>query len=400
MPIKHRKPKVCFLRGSYLNPFEVQYLEPLQDRFDILLAHPGFKRYDLRSVTLPCKKIPCVDYLNGILPQQLFNRLIPNILKYFGYEEVLLNLKNYLRGFDIVHVPEQSFYFTWQAAKLKQDLRYKLVTTQDEINPFWYSHRKPIFKRASVVRLKSDLLLARSLRAKKALMVENVKPNKIRVVGHGIDTKRFYPAEKNKSLCHKLRIPINQFIILFVGRLVWTKGIFILVDAAKLLIENKKTRERNPLFLIVGDGPERPEFENRIKLLGIEKYFQLLGNQSYQLLPDIHRLADIFVLPSISTRYILEQFGIVLIESMACKKPVITTYCGAIDEVIGDCGILVQPNDYYRLYKAMEKLILNEDMRLKFGELGKKRVEKKFTNIKISELIADAYYWAMNNAKF
>jgi len=68
------------------------------------------------------------------------------------------------------------------------------------------------------------------------------------------------------------------------------------------------------------------------------------------------------VLPGISTRYILEQFGIVLIEAMASGTPVISTHCGAIDEVVGDAGLLVQPNDYFCLYEQMKNVILDKSL--------------------------------------
>jgi glycosyltransferase involved in cell wall biosynthesis len=116
-----------------------------------------------------------------------------------------------------------------------------------------------------------------------------------------------------------------------------------------------------------------------------------VGWQPYDQLPDIHRLADIFILPSISTRYILEQFGIALIESMATGKPIISTHCGAIDEVVGDAGILVQPNDYFRLYYALLKLCLNKDLRSDLGNRGFKRVHKRFNQHKIPSEIASAY---------
>ena len=96
-------------------------------------------------------------------------------------------------------------------------------------------------------------------------------------------------------------------------------------------------------------------------------------------------------LPSISTRFILEQFGIVLIESMATGKPVISTYCGAIDEVVDDAGFLVQANDYFRLYHALLDLSKNESLRNELGERGLARVRDRFSRDLISSKIASVY---------
>ncbi|MDY7023932.1 MAG: glycosyltransferase family 4 protein [Cyanobacteriota bacterium] len=385
------KPRVFYLRGSYLNPFEEQYLLPLQKNYDIIMAHPRSHRYNLSSMTMPREAISCLDYANGLIPRSLAGKTLPNPFKYFGYEEVLLGLDQHTKNCDIVHVPEQSFYFTWQVAQSKHKYNYKMITVQDEVNPFWYLHKPSITKRAAFVREKTDLFIARSQRARTALICEGIPPEKIRVIGHGVDVTRFTPGSRNPQLCEQLGIDRNRFIILFVGRLFWTKGIYALSDAAKLLLREPEIQKLDPLFLIAGDGDERGEFENRVKRLGVENSFKFIGWQPYNLLPEIHRLADIFVLPSISTRYILEQFGIVLIESMASGKPIISTHCGAIDEVIGNTGLLVQPNDYFQLYHALHKLCLNTDLREELGKRGLERVKERFTYKVISSAIASAY---------
>ena len=385
------KPKVFYLRGSYLNPFEEQYLMPLQENFEIVMAHPRSHRYNLSSITMPRVAIPCLDYFNGLIPRNIGGKTLPNPFKYFGYEEILWGLEQYTAGFDIIHVPEQSFYFTWQVAQGKRKQGYKMITVQDEVNPFWYLHKPSITQRTAFVREQTDLFIARSQRAKTALICEGINPDRIRVIGHGVDVTRFSPGSRNEQLCKQLGIETNRFIILFVGRLFWTKGIYALSDAAKLLLREPEIQKLDPLFLIVGDGDERAEFEDRVKRLGVERSFKFVGWQPYNLLPEVHRLADIFVLPSISTRYILEQFGIVLIESMASAKPVISTHCGAIDEVVGDAGLLVQPNDYYQLYRGLRRLCLDADLRVELGERGLERVKEKFTFQVISAAIASAY---------
>jgi glycosyltransferase involved in cell wall biosynthesis len=384
------KPKVLYLRGSYLNPFEINSFAKIKDNFDVVFAHPRYHRYDLSSIAGPRIEIPCLDYINGLIPQCIAGHTIPNPLKYFGYEEVLFGLERFSAGYDLIIVPEQSFYFTWQIANKKKKMGYKMITMQHEVNPFWYNNKKAIVDRASFVRQETDLFIARSERAKYALICEGVDSEKIHVIGHGIDSNRFQPGSRNIELCRTMGIAPDRFIILFMGRLVWTKGIFALADAAKLLLKEPEIKKLDPLFLVIGEGDERSDFEAKLKHLKIDRSFLLAGNQSYERIPDIHRLADIFVLPSISTRYILEQFGIVLIESMATRKPVISTHCGAIDEVVGDTGILVQPNDYLRLHQALKNLCMNKDLRHEYGERGFARVKENFDDGVVASKITSA----------
>ena len=385
------RPRVCYLRGSYLNPFEAQYLTPLTSRFDVTLAHPKTQRYDVGGIPLPKQALACVDYLSGALPRHIAGLRVPNPLKFFGFEEMFLGLKGALDGFDIVHVPEQSFYFTWQAARLKQDLGYRLIVTQDEVNSFCYDRWAHVVRRAAFVREQADLFLARTQRARSALITEGVEPSRIRVIGHGVDIEQFRPGPADTALRRELGIEEDHFVILFVGRLVWTKGLWSIADAAARLALDRELRGKRPLFLMVGDGEDRAAFEGRLRRLGVERLFKFTGNQPYERLPELHRLADVFTMPSISTRGILEQFGIALLEAMASGKPVISTHCGAIDEVVGDAGLLVQPNDSLRLYEALAMLYRDAALRRELGEQGRRRVAESFTNTIIAQKLADAY---------
>jgi glycosyltransferase involved in cell wall biosynthesis len=80
---------------------------------------------------------------------------------------------------------------------------------------------------------------------------------------------------------------------------------------------------------------------------------------------------------------------------MATKKPVISTHCGAIDEVIGDAGILVQANDYFRLFQALKNLCTDKDLRTEFGERGFARIQEHFTHQVVSSKIVSAYEEAL-----
>jgi len=107
-------------------------------------------------------------------------------------------------------------------------------------------------------------------------------------------------------------------------------------------------------------------------------------------------MADIFTLPSIPRKYWQEQFGVVLIESMACAKPIVTTLSGSIPDIMGDCGILVQPNDHFSLYLALKKLILNKSLRDSLGNQARSRAMNSFDMIKIAKKLKYAYSTILN----
>jgi glycosyltransferase involved in cell wall biosynthesis len=223
------------------------------------------------------------------------------------------------------------------------------------------------------------------------LICEGVDPNRIRVIGHGVDTRRFSPGPRPRELCQRFSIAPDHVVILFAGRLVWEKGLFNLADAAALLLQQSSFRDLKPLFVVAGDGPERRALGRRLRQLGVSEYFRLIGSLPYSQLPELHRLADIFVLPSIATRTVQEQFGIVLIEAMATGKPVLATRAGAIDEVVGSTGLLVQANDGHRLADALRELVARHDLREQCGREGLERVRRLFSHEVIGSEIAAAY---------
>jgi len=374
-----------------LNPFEAQYLEPLTSRFDITAAYARSHRYDVESIPFEKIAVPCLDYLNGLIPRQVRGYHIPNILKMLGYDEFLLSRLSFAANFDIIHAPEQAFFSTFQLAKGKSKYKYKFIVVQDEVNPYWYSHKPAVRKRVEFVREKADLFIARSRRAEAALVCEGVDRKKIRVIGHGVDTDRFNPGPRDGELRQQLGISPDRFVILFVGNIVWTKGIFTIANAAKLLLLDEEIKTLDPLFVIVGQGDDLNAVRRQITRLNVDRNFLFAGHQAYSKLPEIHRLADIFVLPSISTRFVLEQFGIVLIESMATGKPVVSTHCGAIDEIVGDAGLLVQPNDYVRLAEALSNLCKDALLRETLAARAIDRVHSKFSAIVVSQRIEAVY---------
>jgi glycosyltransferase involved in cell wall biosynthesis len=385
------RPRVAYVRGSYLNPFETQYLEPILDRFDITAVYPRSHRFDVSQIEIPTLQLPCLDYLNGVVPRRIGGLTIPNPQKRLGFDEYLFGLDRLLPALRLVHAAEQTFYCSYQLAQRKARYGYKLICVQAEINPFWSEGHGNVFERAAFVRKTADLFIARSERARSALQCEGVEPERIRVIGHGIDTRRFAPGRRSAELCQTFGIDPGSFVVLFVGRLVWEKGLFSLADAAGLLLQDPAFRALNPVFVCAGDGPDRGGLLRRLRRLGIEQHFRLIGAQPYSRLPEIHRLADVFVLPSIATRTVQEQFGIALIEAMATAQPVLTTRCGAIDEVIGDAGLLVQPNDYFRLAEGLRTLAFDTELRSRLGQLGLARVQRLFTREIIGERIAAAY---------
>jgi glycosyltransferase involved in cell wall biosynthesis len=307
----------------------------------------------------------------------------------------LQGLNGALRGFDIVHSAETFYYCTYQTARLRHSNRFKLVVTVWEDIPFLSetAARKAI--KTSVFNA-ADLFLAVSSRAKEAMILEGAPEEKIKVQMPGIDVQRFRPMAKDDQLLRRLNCSANDLIILFVANLYREKGVFDLLYAFRRVVD-QLGKEKKLKLLLAGRGREETRILELIRRLRLADYAQVIGRFSYSSIPQLHNIADIFVLPSIPISTWQEQFGYVLVESMACGKPVISTLTGAIPEVVADAGVLVPPNDFLSLANALENLISDEKKRIELGQKGRQRVEEVFDSRRVAAQLKNLYEALLGN---
>ncbi len=176
------------------------------------------------------------------------------------------------------------------------------------------------------------------------------------IIPMGVDIEHFQSGNADKLLAEE-----NKKIILFVGRLVEKKGVTYLIEAfAKL---PKKTQDDSILW-IIGDGAERASLENQAKQLGITN-IKFWGQIQNKQLPNFYAASTLFVVPSvIDSKGDTEGQGVILLEAMASKTPVISTTVGGIPEVIthNKTGILVSPNNSNALSASIEYIFNNKDI--------------------------------------
>ncbi len=134
-------------------------------------------------------------------------------------------------------------------------------------------------------------------------------------------------------------------------------------------------KEPDLTLTLVGDGPLRKGHETLAQELGLNGSISFLGWKDRAEVGDLLRQCDLFVLPSRS-----EPFGIVIIEAMACGKPVVASAVGGIPEIIqqGENGILVEPDDPAALADAIIRVLEDEGLRSRIGRNGVETVRKSF----------------------
>jgi rhamnosyl/mannosyltransferase len=203
---------------------------------------------------------------------------------------------------------------------------------------------------------------------------------KCRVVPFGVPLTHFDLDETGRRKVDQLREGLPS--VLCVGRLVSYKGVEFLVRA----LENVKARLR-----IIGTGPLEASLKNLAQRKGIADRVEFLGEVSAQDLVAYYHACDVFVLPSITNA---EMFGVVQLEAMACRKPVISTNLPTGVTWVnqhGKTGYIVSPGNVEELAKSMRHLISNSRLRKEMGEAGRMRVEQHFTAAKMAAAMLEVY---------
>lgn len=192
---------------------------------------------------------------------------------------------------------------------------------------------------------------------------------KIHRVYNGMDLEAFPPPAE----------PLSTFKprILSVGRLVAFKGFEHLIDACGELAR----RGVDFACEIIGDGPLREELQRKIDMLSLGSRITLLGSLSQHAVFDKLRTSHLFALAAVvDARGGSDVFPTVILEAMAAARPVVSTRLAGIPESVvdGETGLLVDPGDTAALVNAVERLLLDPELRVRFGNAGRARIEQHF----------------------
>jgi phosphatidylinositol alpha-1,6-mannosyltransferase len=177
--------------------------------------------------------------------------------------------------------------------------------------------------------------------------------------------------------------------ILFVGRLIERKGLPYLVEAMGLLPPELGVR-----LDIVGAGDQRPLLEKLVRDKGLAGRVFFRGRIPYEELAELYAGCDLFVLPAIvDSRGDTEGLGVVLVEAMSYKKPVIATNVGGIPDIVhhNETGILVEQRDPQALAQAIEAVLSDQTRARELGQAGSAYVKEYFSWSRIVDQVMALY---------
>jgi glycosyltransferase involved in cell wall biosynthesis len=303
-------------------------------------------------------------------------RLKPSSIK-VGYATLMSDLKDLVKNInpDLVHShgmhPHLFQLIAWQNEmkyKVVSQLHFPELTGAEGLAKLAY----PLVKR--YLRYKSSKIsafVANTIGEKQWLISEGVEEKRVHQITYPCLPSSLFSLEKHHSYEPKHR---EKTILLFVGRIVYKKGIHTLIQSLPKVVSNLGKD-----FVVIIAGPRNHAYYTKLlrlaDKLGVSEYIvwkdAIVGQEKYDQILD----CDFFISPSVS-----DLHPITLMEAQALGKPVVSTKVGLIPEIVKDkeTGLLVSPENPMDLSGAIESLILNQTLRQTMGENARKWISQRF----------------------
>ncbi len=268
---------------------------------------------------------------------------------------------------DLCIVPKSNLLGTAVLAKKLSKRKPKIIFYQQMQSGI---NKKDIYHNWIYKNLDGVIVLTKAMK-KMLEETTNIEPSKVFVCPYGVDWKKFEQYHNKKvEIRQKFNLPLDSFIIGCVGRIEQLKGQLDLLDAFH------KANITNSDLVFVGNIDSQDYFNalrEKIAEYKLSSKVHII-NFTYEI-PKIMNSFDLFVMPSHS-----ETFGLVAIEAMASRLPVIATNSGGVPEIVehGRNGLLFEPKNSVQLAEFIRKIYESKELYEKFSQNSFEIVKMKF----------------------
>ena len=340
-------------------------------------------------------------------------RLIAGPQKFVARQEIFDYLPEFLKAFfDFQHQQETIYplihtnYWlsAWVGMEIKKRQMVRHLHTYHSLGAVKYRSIAtiPIIAKTRLRVEKqcletADMIIATSPQEEQHMRSLVSKKGNIMVIPCGTNIDCFGSIDKEAGRA-QLGIEPETKLVMYAGRFDERKGIETLVRA---VASDKVKRHENLKLMIVGgstpgekDGIERERIGDLVKELKIENITEFTGRVGHEDLAAYYAAADICVVPS---HY--EPFGLVAIEAMASRTPVVASDVGGLKFSVadGETGLLAPPQDEIAFAEAIDSILSDAQWREELGNNARKRVEAKFSWNGVASQLEQQYVVELNN---
>jgi glycosyltransferase involved in cell wall biosynthesis len=373
------KMKLLIISHSCVTPINQQFYVELerQTNWQITIVTPSnwkseygkilnpqpWSNYQGRLLGLPV-------WLSGNIPLHIYRSTFIQLLKELEPDFIYVHQEPYaiqtaqIYLANSLSINKPIAFFTWQNIFK----RYPFIFRQIE---------KLTFQ-------KTNIAFTGSRSAEEVLRQKDYQGNCV-MLPSGIDTDIYTYSNQAEELKNNLRAGENEVIIGYLGRIVAEKGLKTLLQALEQI------QELPWRLVMVGAGEYETEFKRIANELKLNQRISYLGYIPHTEAPVYLSAFDLLVLPSETQPNWKEQFGRVIIESMACNTPVIGSNSGEIPYLIESTGggLTFPEAQPKALAEQLSKLIRDRNVRLSLGEQGRQSVVRNYTNSSLARSFAD-----------
>jgi glycosyltransferase involved in cell wall biosynthesis len=208
-----------------------------------------------------------------------------------------------------------------------------------------------------------------------------VPDDKIVTIHNGLDTGKFFLPREAGEVKRDLNLDPERRTVTMIARLHPVKGHEYFLRAARQVMDTGFKAQ----FLLIGEGVERRRLEQQVRQLGLAEVVKMPGY--YSSIEDIYGVSDIICVPSV-----MEGLGLVVLEAMYFKVPVVASNTGGIPEIISDRidGLLVEPRDSRGLAQAIMNILVDSDLAARLVAKGREKVNQ-FTLPGMAQKVEQVY---------
>lgn len=342
------------------------------------------------------RKLPLHTEIEGIPVHYVPTRMFPGGLFFstYGtlYQKSLFPVLKELHKefpFDLIHC-HTIFPDGNAGVRLGKHFQVPVVSTIHGSDIMLYPKRsKGVYQQTLYALKESNQVITVSKRLQKEAK-KIYRDVRIQTVYNGFDPERFQRGDQVKAR-KRLGLPTDKKICLFIGNLYPVKGLSYLLQAFSKVAEQTDQAR----LVLVGDGKLLSSLQREANSLGIDSVVSFMGRRPYDEIPTWLQSADVMVLSSLS-----EGLPSILLESMACGRPMVATDVGGIAEILedGQTGILVPPKNADQLAEALIRLMVNQPDQL--HRMGEKayQASQAFTWAKHAKKMVSIYRQVLSRA--
>jgi glycosyltransferase involved in cell wall biosynthesis len=340
------------MRVVQLNPYHYPYMGGIEHRIHEVSKRLSSK-HEMIVLTGRLPGTEAEEETDGYrvirLPSRLVNIYNPPFISTPGVLEALERLEP-----DVV-----DFHYRWAPSYTKAIKRYGGKWTFTFHNTYGEGHG---LNRA--VSLINDAMFCRRIRGQRIICITEFIKGDLVKRGFSPDLLEVIPPGINLEAGEGTK----GDHVLFIGRLVGTKGIPYLIRAME---------EVDGKLIIVGEGPERRRLEAVARRTGVADRVEFTGRVSEDEKVRLLSSCKVFAMPSL-----FESYGLAVAEAMSWGKPVVASSVGGLPEVVGDGGILCPPRDPRAIAAGLNHLLKDEMARREYAFKARKHIQRfSWTNV-------------------